>query len=100
MELILRSQNEELYPTRNAFIPEWIKIGVTQVLNSDGKKLNNSTISKFVNSDKILSLHEMLNADREVLDSISTEVYKVSCGALIDVLLRQKTVHCGCKIIY
>ena len=90
MELILRSQKRRIISNRNAFIPEWIKIGVTQVLNSDGKKLNNSTISKFVNSDKILSLHEMLNADREVLDSISTEVYKVSCGAFIDVLLRQK----------
>ena len=75
--------------------------GVMQALNSDGKKLNNSTISKFVNSDKILSLQEMLNADREALDSIiSTEVYKVSCGAFIDVLLIKKTVHCGCKIIY
>ena len=31
----------------------------------------------------------MLNADR-ALDSISKEVYKVSCGAFIDVLLRQK----------
>ena len=90
MELILRSQKRRIISNRNAFIPEWIKIGVTQVLNSDGKKLNNSTISKFVNSDKILSLQEMLNADREALDSISTEVYKVSCGAFIDVLLRQK----------
>ena len=76
------------------------KDSVTQVLNSDGKKLNNSTISKFVNSDKILSLQEMLNADREALDSISTEVYKVSVGHLLMCCFVKKTVHCGCKIIY
>ena len=89
-ELIIRSKKRRNIPNKNAFIPDWIKIGLTQVLNKDGKKLNNSTISKFVRSNKILSLEEIIKADSKSMDSITEEVYRVSCGTLVSVLLSQK----------
>ena len=89
-ELIIRSKKRRNIPNKNAFIPDWIKIGLTQVLNKDGKKLNNSMISKFVRSNKILSLEEIIKADSKSMDSITEEVYRVSCGALVSVLLSQK----------
>ena len=89
-ELIIRSKKRRNIPNKNAFIPDWIKIGLTQVLNKDGKKLNNSTISKFVRSNKMLSLEEIIKADSKSMDSITEEVYRVSCGTLVSVLLSQK----------
>ena len=89
-ELIIRSKKRRNIPNKNAFIPDWIKIGLTQVLNKDGKKLNNSTISKFVRSNKMLSLEKIIKADSKSMDSITEEVYRVSCGALVSVLLSQK----------
>ena len=89
-ELIIRSKKRRNILNKNAFIPDWIKIGLTQVLNKDGKKLNNSTISKFVRSNKMLSLDKIIKADSKSMDSITEEVYRVSCGALVSVLLSQK----------
>ena len=89
-ELIIRSQKRRNIPNKTAFIPDWIKIGLTQVLNGDSKRLNSSTISKFVRSNKILSLREILKSDIKSMDSITEEVYRVSCGALVSVLLSQK----------
>ena len=89
-ELIIRSQKRRNIPNKTAFIPDWIKIGLTQALNGDSKRLNSSTISKFVRSNKILSLREILKSDIKIMDSITEEVYRVSCGALVSVLLSQK----------
>ena len=89
-ELIIRSKKRRNILNKNAFIPDWIKIGLTQVLNKDGKNLNNSTISKFVRSNKMLSLEKIIKADSKSMDSITEEVYRVSCGALVSVLLSQK----------
>ena len=88
-ELIIKSERRTVVSNETGVIPEWIRIGLVEVLNYEGRKLNDGLLSKFLRKGKVLSLKEILVSETKEMDSISQEIYRTSCGALVYALLSQ-----------
>tara|TARA_B100000902_G_scaffold15531_1_gene18741 strand:+ start:10756 stop:12255 length:1500 start_codon:yes stop_codon:yes gene_type:complete len=88
-ELIIKSGKRVVTANKNGVIPDWIRIGLAEVLSYEGRKLNDGSLSKFLRKGKVLSLKEIVVSDIGKMDSISEGVYRTSCGALVYALLSQ-----------
>lgn len=89
-EFILRSHPTVDLKGRGSLLPEWLRVGVAEAIEYRRQGRPPELFSTILRSGKIISVTDIIFADRQETNSISREIYKASCCCLILALVGQE----------
>lgn len=90
VEMMLRRVTGEVLETAGPLeLPEWLLQGVLELLEHRGRAKPSETFAQVYRLGKTLTIHEILDADTDGMDSVSMSIYRVSACGLLLMLLEQ-----------
>ena len=87
--MMRRVRAENLATAGELHLPDWLHQGVLELMSYQNRGRPSDVFASVFRLGKTLTIQEILNADISGMDGVSMTIYRVSCSALLLVMLEQ-----------
>ena len=87
--MMRRVRAENLANAGELHLPDWLHQGILELMSYQNRGRPSEVFASVFRLGKTLTIQEILNADISGMDGVSTTIYRVSCSALLLMMLDQ-----------